>query len=143
MIGFPLTTRSCDLVDSCGISTRFHVLSLYHRQVAHALLTRPPLTCPAASRRIKQDKSVRLECVRHAASVHPEPGSNSRNLSIYKPFLAYISLIPSSFCSFLLFRVSTLGIASPCTSSINLSLPCTFVLLSLSYISVCVLFNFQ
>ena len=67
----------CDFVESCGISTRFHVLSLYHRQVAHALLTRPPLTCLAASRRIKQNKFVRLECVRHAASVHPEPGSNS------------------------------------------------------------------
>ena len=77
MIGFPLTTEPCDSVESCGISTRFHVLSLYHRQVAHALLTRPPLTCPAASRRIKQNKFVRLECVRHAASVHPEPGSNS------------------------------------------------------------------
>ena len=77
MIGFPLTARPCDLAESCGISTRFHVLSLYHRQVAHALLTRPPLTCPAASRRIKQNKFVRLECVRHAASVHPEPGSNS------------------------------------------------------------------
>ena len=48
------------------------------RQVAHALLTRPPLSCLNASRRINSNNSVRLECVMHAASVHPEPGSNSR-----------------------------------------------------------------
>ena len=48
------------------------------RQVAHALLTRPPLSYFNASRRINQSNSVRLECVMHAASVHPEPGSNSR-----------------------------------------------------------------
>jgi hypothetical protein len=38
---------------------------------SHVLLTRPPL--PLARRR----KGVRLACVRHAASVYPEPGSNS------------------------------------------------------------------
>ena len=37
----------------------------------HALLTRPPL--PALLR----GQGVRLACVRHAASVYPEPGSNS------------------------------------------------------------------
>ena len=52
------------------------------RQVAHALLTRPPLSYPDASRRINLNNSVRLECVMHAASVHPEPGSNSRKNSI-------------------------------------------------------------
>ena len=35
----------------------------------HVFLTRPPLSCLR--------KSVRLACVRHAASVYPEPGSNS------------------------------------------------------------------
>ena len=35
------------------------------------LLTRPPLKYP------RRDLFVRLACVRHAASVHPEPGSNS------------------------------------------------------------------
>ena len=57
---------------SCGISTSFPVLSPIRRQVAHALLTRPPLLHP------RRDFAVRLECVMHAASVHPEPGSNSR-----------------------------------------------------------------
>ena len=52
------------------------------RQVAHALLTRPPLSYLNASRRIDSNSSVRLECVMHAASVHPEPGSNSRKIYI-------------------------------------------------------------
>ena len=30
-------------------------------------------------------RTVRLECVMHAASVHPEPGSNSLNVCIYTP----------------------------------------------------------
>ena len=67
----PLARSPCGVRASYGISTSFPVLSHSARQVAHALLTRPPLT---------QDRSplsVRLECVRHAASVHPEPGSNS------------------------------------------------------------------
>jgi hypothetical protein len=40
-------------------------------QVIYVLLTRPPL----ALRRVP----VRLACIRHAASVCPEPGSNSPN----------------------------------------------------------------
>ncbi|KAA0059499.1 hypothetical protein E6C27_scaffold45462G00010 [Cucumis melo var. makuwa] len=39
-----------------------------HRLGSYALLTRPPLERPLP---------VRLACVKHAASVHPEPGSNS------------------------------------------------------------------
>ena len=42
-----------------------------------ALLTRPPLSCFKSIRRSHQSSSVRLACIRHAASVHPEPGSNS------------------------------------------------------------------
>ena len=39
----PLTSISCEIVVSCGISTPFGALSPCMRQVAHALLTRPPL----------------------------------------------------------------------------------------------------
>ena len=39
----PLTPVPCDTVVSCGISTCFQVLSPCPGQVAHALLTRPPL----------------------------------------------------------------------------------------------------
>ena len=48
------------------------------RQVTHALLTRPPLSHKTFQPEgIKVRRFVRLACVRHAASVHPEPGSNS------------------------------------------------------------------
>ena len=56
----------------CGINVRFQTVSPTQGQVAHALLTRPPLI------RGRSPVTVRLECVMHAASVHPEPGSNSR-----------------------------------------------------------------
>ena len=46
-------------------------------QVAHALLTRPPLSAGLLPRREVPRRPVRLACVKHAASVHPEPGSNS------------------------------------------------------------------
>ena len=48
------------------------------RQVTHALLTRPPLSHQKDhSEEINFRCFVRLACVKHAASVHPEPGSNS------------------------------------------------------------------
>ncbi len=56
----------------CGISPSFPRLSPAPRQIAHVLLTRPPLYSRAEARFL-----ARLACVRHAASVHSEPGSNS------------------------------------------------------------------
>src|ERR1700710_2411924 len=50
-----------------GISPGFPGLSQSSGQVAHVLLTRSPLT----------RRFARLACVKHAASVRPEPGSNS------------------------------------------------------------------
>ena len=58
----------------CGISSRFQLLSPTERQVLHALLTRSPLSNP------RRSYPVRLACVRHAASVRPEPGSNSQKI---------------------------------------------------------------
>ena len=40
-------------------------------QVTYVLLTRPPLS--------HRSETVRLACIKHAASVCPEPGSNSPN----------------------------------------------------------------
>ena len=40
----PLVSLSCSKDTSCGISVRFQTLSPSERQVAHALLTRPPLS---------------------------------------------------------------------------------------------------
>ena len=39
----PLIIKPCSSIMSCGISVRFQTLSPSERQVAHALLTRPPL----------------------------------------------------------------------------------------------------
>ena len=48
------------------------------RQVTHALLTRPPLSQRKLQTEVIRFQCfVRLACVKHAASVHPEPGSNS------------------------------------------------------------------
>ena len=71
----------------CGISSRFQLLSPGMGQVTHALLTRPPLSHKIFIPEGNQIKCfVRLACVKHAASVHPEPGSNSH----------VIMLIPTS-----------------------------------------------
>ena len=56
----------------CGISNPFGLLSPASGQVSYVLRTRSPLTPFRAS--------VRLACIRHAASVHPEPGSNSPSM---------------------------------------------------------------
>ena len=54
-----------------GISTGFPELSRCDGQIAHVLLTRSPLVYP------RRGLTARLACVKHAASVRPEPGSNS------------------------------------------------------------------
>ena len=87
----------------CGIISRFQLLSPGIGQVTHALLTRPPLSYYISTRRSQFNNSVRLACVRHAASVHPEPGSNSQfiirsgqnhllTLSVFLLFLSYARL---------------------------------------------------
>ena len=64
-------TKGCPPVSTWGITRRFHRLSPGKGLVAYALRTRAPLS---GSRRTLP---VRLACIRPAASVHPEPGSNS------------------------------------------------------------------
>jgi hypothetical protein len=54
-----------------GIRPSFPGLSQSQGQVTHVLLTRSPLEYP------QRGLSARLACVKHAASVRPEPGSNS------------------------------------------------------------------
>ena len=55
------------------ISRRFHRLSPCIGQVAHVLRTLPPVAAGVLLPRA----APRLACVKPAASVHPEPGSNS------------------------------------------------------------------
>ena len=61
-----------------GISTCFQVVSQSLGQIAHVLLTHPPLASNKSSRRNLWIQLARLACIRHAASVRPEPGSNSQ-----------------------------------------------------------------
>jgi len=61
-------------VGTSGISSGFPLLSRSSGQVAHVLLTRSPLGLPWYCYQLDL---VRLACVKHAASVRPEPGSNS------------------------------------------------------------------
>ena len=88
-----LISRPCGQEMSCGISVLFKTLSPSERQVTHALLTRPPLNqnstpslpAPSPKGSVLNFDSVRLACVRHAASVRPEPGSNSLKYCIKTP----------------------------------------------------------
>ena len=77
---------------SWGITRRFHRLSAARGWVAYALRTRPPLSCP------RKGNPVRLACIRPAASVHPEPGSNS---SLYYCFSILSSVSWAPHCLFL------------------------------------------
>ena len=68
---FPPHTMQCVVLS--GIRPSFPSLSRSAGQITHVLLTRSPLEY------LRRDLSVRLACVKHAASVRPEPGSNSPN----------------------------------------------------------------
>ena len=92
-----MAERPCDPSALCGISNCFRLLFHTQRQIAYALLTRPPL---AVFLRL-----VRLECVRHAASVHPEPGSNSPVIIINRRFRRVYAFTRALFLALLLFRV--------------------------------------
>ena len=82
-----------------GISRRFHRLSPGNGHVAHALRTLPPV----AARTLPPRAAPRLACVKPAASVHPEPGSNS---SLYNTHIS--SSTPTTYSSFLKKRINAL-----------------------------------
>ena len=112
----------------CGISNCFRLLFHTQRQIAYALLTRPPL---AVSLRL-----VRLECVRHAASVHPEPGSNSLVFIINRRSRrVYASLPERCFLLFYFFEFFKVSFRD--------SLHFTFVSLPSFSVLEILLFNFQ
>ena len=66
----------CDRPGIPRISPTFMRLSRRRGQVTHVLLTRSPLI---HTHQKGKRFTVRLACVKHAASVRPEPGSNSPN----------------------------------------------------------------
>ncbi len=72
-----LTANQCRFAVLWGINPRFHGLFPCRGQVPYALRTRAPVAIFQQA----GNAAPRLACVRPAASVHPEPGSNS-SLSI-------------------------------------------------------------
>ena len=80
----PFNGWGCPLPSAWGMTRRFHRLSAARGWVAYALRTRPPLSPP------RRGDPARLACIRPAASVHPEPGSNS---SLY--YCLCFSSVPS------------------------------------------------
>ena len=68
-----LSSSPCGMLEPWGITPAFAGLFPCAGQVAYALRTRPPV----AGTVLLQPAAPRLACVKPAASVHPEPGSNS------------------------------------------------------------------
>ena len=108
----------------CGISSRFQLLSPCMRQVTHALLTRPPLSHKIfISEENQIECFVRLACVKHAASVHPEPGSNSHVKKFSCPVINWLNQMSIWFTVLRLFlyrNVRVLLFTTP-WNSLNLS----------------------
>ena len=69
-----LPCETCEPQGSSGISNGFPLLFQSSGHVTHVLLTRSPLSAEVVTH---FGFVARLACIRHAASVHPEPGSNS------------------------------------------------------------------
>ena len=97
------------------ISRRFHRLCPGRGQVAHVLRTLPPV---AASH---TRAAPRLACVKPAASVHPEPGSNSSLYITNSLSLTPLPSIKESTLSFFVLLVLACTYLS--ILSMNLSLP--------------------
>ena len=72
-----------------GIRRRFRRLSPCDGHVAHALRT----LSPVAARVLLPRDAPRLACVKPAASVHPEPGSNSSLYLISLPLIRHPSFL--------------------------------------------------
>ena len=73
--------------------------------VRHSVISLPP-------RRTSKKCFVRLECVKHAASVHPEPGSNSlkfcissAKVSSCRKYLFQSAILASYFLKYFVFKV--------------------------------------
>ena len=93
----PFMTFPCRKIIICGINLPFGRLSPSVRQVAHVLLTRPPLV------HTRRCSLARLACVKHAASVHPEPGSNSQFKKFESKLITHFKNCWSKFISKLIF----------------------------------------
>ncbi len=82
MTALSLSLYIMQCVKVSGITFGFPKLSPCHGQVTYVLLTRPPLSLSCFDRSRCSLSFARLACVRHAASVRPEPGSNSHVIAL-------------------------------------------------------------
>ncbi len=89
------------------------------------LLTRSPLRL--LQKQASSIISVRLACIRHAASVHPEPGSNSPFVCL-SLFLNTVSFLYSVFSFF---------IRTSCPSFFELTFPVWFSKINRTAFAVC------
>ncbi len=69
----PLIITRCLIIIVWGINPNFSGLSPAHRKVVYVFRTR----LPVATHILLYRAAPRLACIKPAASVHPEPGSNS------------------------------------------------------------------
>ena len=109
----------------CGISRSFLLLSPAQGQVTYVLLTRSPL--------IFRRRFVRLACIRHAASVHPEPGSNSPLfffIPSFKDMLSFCSPESIWFVSSFLLLLNCQGSSRPSVSQAQRLIICVSVISS-------------
>ena len=129
----PFPYAPCSAKGLCGISSRFQLLSPCTGQVTHALLTRPPLSFS------RKKNFVRLACVKHAASVYPEPGSNSHvQFSVQFCANAFLSVCVSYLKDFTVFIGCSLYYAK------NFTRQTTFVIRLFKKSSgLVILFNYQ
>ena len=102
----PLAALGCPCAASWNISASFPAFCSCAGQVAHVLRTRTPLVIAVLLRHV----TVRLACIKPAASVHPEPGSNSP---------LYVILSFSFVCSGLL-QIALKSISSGCLLLISI-----------------------
>ena len=70
-------------------------------------------TCYSPVRHSMPKHCVRLACIRHAASVHPEPGSNSPlSFSIFRQFHVFLTLSFSIFIDVFTVQFSNVPVPS-------------------------------
>ena len=110
------------------IRHRFQWLSPGYGQVAHALRTLPPV----AARVLLPRAAPRLACVKPAASVHPEPGSNSSLYIFYSSSLLLTLLISKEINALDSYLFSRYLLVLPSVFSMNFLVPITPEILALN-----------
>ena len=100
----------CPIVVLCGISSRFQLLFPWYGQIAHALLTRPPLTIQPKSNGsfdlhvlsmppafiLSQNQTLQFNCLKSSSVFTDNNGSNFV-ISLLTCFQGYLNVTSSFF----------------------------------------------